>query len=111
MSTLFLPEPWKVASFHPTTRLVLLLGRAIVKTERNCSADRFAHWWEQNDAKLAFAGRDPAESHNRTMKSMQESLLDLQHRLAEQVESIEQGLETHMKNMSADFVWLREKLK
>ena len=43
-----------------------------------------AHWWEQNDARLSFSGRDPAESHNRTMKTMQETLLGLQHDLGEQ---------------------------
>ncbi len=84
---------------------------SVAYNEPKCSAYRFAHWWDQNDARLAFSGRDPAESHNRTMKTMQESLLDLQHKLAEQVKSVEQGLETHIENMSADFVWLREKLK
>lgn len=87
------------------------LGRSIAKTEPSCFVYRFAHWWEQNDARLAFNGRDPAESHNRTMKTMQESLLDLQHKLAEQVKSVEEGLEKHIENTSADFVWLREKLK
>lgn len=72
---------------------------------------RFAHWWEQSDARLAFSGRDPAESHNRTMKAMQENLLELQHELAEQVKSVEKGLEKHMENMATDFAWLREKLK
>lgn len=76
-----------------------------------CRAYRFAHWWEQNDAKLAFSGRDPAESHNRTMKMMQENLLDMQHELAEKVGSVEQGLDTHIANLAADFAWLREKLQ
>jgi hypothetical protein len=45
------------------------------------------------------------------MKKMQEALLDLQNQLAEQVQSVEKGLETHIANMATDFAWLREKLK
>lgn len=78
---------------------------------RACPVCRFAHWWEQENAKLSFSGRDPVEAHNRTMKTMQEALLDLQNQLAEQVQSVEKGLETHIANMATDFAWLREKLK
>ena len=45
------------------------------------------------------------------MKTMQENLLDLQHELAEQLKTVEKGLETHIANMATDFAWLREKLK
>jgi hypothetical protein len=41
--------------------------------------EEFAHWWEANDGQLTFNNRDPTEAHNKTMRQMQESMLQLQH--------------------------------